>query len=97
MEVKNLIEENGGVRIETPEGIYGFYGIREDIIRSVYSKKEIKEESLLIEEEARRMRCPLEIEECGEGIWVSAGKLKVFWDKKTGNCTWMDALSGRVY
>ena len=52
MNVAEIIKNTDGILIVTDQGNYGFYGIREDIIRVVYTKKEnVENQSLLIESE----------------------------------------------
>ncbi len=98
MELYSIKEESGQVVIRTQEGNFGFYGIREDIIRAVYTKsEEIKNKSLLVEPEVYECKAMLEAEETEEKVIISAGKLKVLWDKDTGACTWEDALPGKIY
>lgn len=41
MKVTEVIKNTDGIMIKTDQGNYGFYGVREDIIRVVYTKKEM--------------------------------------------------------
>ena len=98
MKVSEIIKNTDGIIIKTDQGNYGFYGIREDIIRVVYTKKEnVENQSLLVEPVVYQKSVKPEFLESETDIVVYTTKLRARWQKETGTCIWEDTQTGRVY
>ena len=98
MKVSEIIKNTDGILIKTDQGNYGFYGIREDIMRVVYTKKEqVENQSLLIEPEVYQNSVQPDFADTESEIIIHTAKLKARWQKADGTCIWEDAQTGKVY
>ncbi|MDO5425325.1 MAG: glycoside hydrolase family 31 protein [Eubacteriales bacterium] len=98
MEILQITQGEGRVQIRTAEGIYGFFGISDAVMRLVFTKKEeIENQSLMIEPSVYESRQPVYMEEDEAEITVFGGRIKAVFSKETGAVTWTDADSGEVW
>lgn len=98
MKVSEIIKNTDGILIKTDQGNYGFYGIREDIMRAVYTKKEqVENQSLLIEPKVYQNSVRPDFADTESEIIIHTAKLKARWQKADGTCIWEDAQTGKVY
>lgn len=79
------------------EGIMSVYPVREDILRVVYTKKDMVKEPTELIERAARAKVYSEYAEDDSTVIVNTDRVRAIVDKKTGAVRYENAKTGKLY